>query len=341
LWQRFKDQVSSASAQQVWTFLDDAGAPPFKSDDSYVRIVLTDMALSHDVVWFTSQYPSVNVSIMLGFGGTTQTLSGVAGPPKGALSPGSFKNYPMTPLIPYRGGTIEIAGGLVALAGDNRLGIVLDVLGAFSSLAAPVATTVEVAKLVNDGIEKLLDAGGSIRLGVHDGYLAPRAGACNRLRGGHLVVIRADTAKFETSKLAVSSQGLLTYGGHTLDGYDYLVFYVECVVDRSADDWHFPDLEALLNEARTKIVEGDDAGLAMVKKKLKALILTSPDLVEADRQRVMAKVKELLDAAEHADLGIAADDAPTLAAAMKAGRMDLADAQALGPLTFDVLDDDA
>ena len=43
-------------------------------------------------------------------------------------------NYPMTPLVPFNGGTVSLSAGLLAIAGKNDVKSFLKVLGDFSNL---------------------------------------------------------------------------------------------------------------------------------------------------------------------------------------------------------------
>jgi hypothetical protein len=336
LLQRIKQTMSTPSVQQAWVFIEDPNAHPFAPDESYLRLVLTDMSLGTAIKWFTDQYPSVTSTVSLDFAGTTQAFTTVAGPPKQMLGPGVFVNYPLSPLLPYRGGVVELSAGLVALKGDNRIQVVLDVLAGFSSLIGPpLGAAVRVATQLDDGVEKLLDAGGDVILGVHDGYVAPNSAAAgNFLRGGYLAIVGADAKAFDMTKVAVDGSRL-TYAGQPLNGYDYLLFHLESREEH--DGWAFPDLEALLNEAKRKAVMEDKDGLEAVRKQLLAAIVTSSDLTEADRWRVAEKAKQQLKRLEQLPLGAAGIDVPSLEDALKAGRMDLEEARTRQRISLDAL----
>jgi hypothetical protein len=270
------------------------------------------------------------------FAGKRQAFTSVAGPPETKLGPGVFTNYPLSPLIPYRGGVVELSAGLVALEGDNRLRVMLDVLGGFSSLIGPpLSAAVGVATQLDDGIGKLVGAGGDVVLGVHDGYVAPNNGAIgNILRPGYLAVVRADARVFDGRALRVVNSRL-TYNGNPLDGYDYLLFQIESRQER--DSWFFPDLEALLNETKRKVALGDQSGVDALRKQLLATIVTSSDLTEPDRWRVATIVKQQLNKVEAHALGAVSGPAASLEAALNSGVMDIDVAKAMPAISLDAL----
>jgi hypothetical protein len=80
-----------------------------------VRLWLTDMFLKRDREWFENQYPMVHATIQLTYAGETASFSSLARAPEGRLGPGERRNYPLTPLLPWSGGVVELEAGLSAL----------------------------------------------------------------------------------------------------------------------------------------------------------------------------------------------------------------------------------
>src|SRR5262249_40593291 len=153
------DGVNKKSLQQVDAFVPDGTAADFAPDESYVQLTLADMSLGTAMKWFQERYPSVTATVTLDFAGTTQSFTTVAGPPNDKLGRAVFLTYPLPPLLPYRGGVVQIAAGLVALKGDNHVKVMLDVLADFSSLVAPpLGAAVKVASKLDDGVGRMLDS---------------------------------------------------------------------------------------------------------------------------------------------------------------------------------------
>ncbi|MFL6078558.1 MAG: hypothetical protein ACJ714_01380 [Ornithinibacter sp.] len=334
LWQTITDGVKKKSFQQVDAFIHDPSAAAFVPDASYVQLTLADMSLGTAMLWFQERYPSVTATVSLDFAGATQSFTTVAGPPGDKLGPGVFLNYPLTPLLPYRGGVVQITAGLVALKGDNRVKIMLDVLADFSSLVAPpLGAAVKVASKLDDGVGRLLDSTGVV-LGLHNSYVAPGPGAANGLEGGYYAVVRAADATFDKAQLSVVDSRLL-YGGQPLDGYDYILLHLGSRQER--DSWAFPDLQALLDEAKRRRILEDDNGYDDVRKQLLAAIVTSPDFTDADRWIIADKVKDQLHRLASLADGAVISAEPTLEEALQASRLDLDQAASRPPITLDSL----
>src|SRR4051794_25663495 len=112
LWQTIKSWVNSNNQQLTRTFIDDDGGE-IRPHEDYFRIVLADMYLAKDRQWFRDHYPAVVASVKLNYAGRdNQEFTRLAQPSLDARGPGAFTNYTLTPLLPFRGGSVEVEGGL-------------------------------------------------------------------------------------------------------------------------------------------------------------------------------------------------------------------------------------
>ena len=94
---------------------------PLVPDSSYFRVWLSEMYLANSREWFTEWYPAVQASVNLRFGGESpNTYSRIVRAPNDALAKGVLINYPLTELLPYRGGIVEIEAALMAFQGRER-----------------------------------------------------------------------------------------------------------------------------------------------------------------------------------------------------------------------------
>ena len=111
---------------------------PLKSYASYFRLWLNEMFLTKSVAWFQGIFPAVHSEVKLQFGDQQAvTFSNVAAPPQDQLARGIRLNYPLTELMPYNGGIVEIEAALLALKGADYLATAINVLQEFSGLVTP------------------------------------------------------------------------------------------------------------------------------------------------------------------------------------------------------------
>jgi hypothetical protein len=292
------------------------------------------MYLAEARKWFKDRVPAATVTVGIErVGADTLEFTRVAKPPA-RTGAGVLRNHPMTPLVPFRGGVVTLAGGLVAVAGDNRLGVALDVLTSLSALVAPpIATAVTVARGISEGLDKLLDTSGNVELAVHDSYVAPGGGG-NELRAGYLAIVAADARKLDPAGLSIED-GRLLHDGAALVQNDFLLFHIESREDR--DDWLFPDLQALENEARRKLILDDRDGFEALRQQMLATVVTTPDLTESDRWRVAEVVRARLERARSKGAGAVGTKGDDLATDLQRDVVDLAEARARPPITLDAV----
>jgi hypothetical protein len=317
LWERMRGWVDSNAERLTRHFLED-GRGDVRPHEDYVRVWLADMFLAKDQQWFRSHFPAVTASVRLNYAGSQeQEFTRLVRPPENVRGPGEFSNFALTPLLPYRGGQVEVEGGLTALKGESSLVAALGILQDLSSLVGPPLTqALGIAGKVANGADALLDAtDGPVLLGTHEGFGAAGGGG-QVLRSGHLVCIGAPRGTFAADQLRITEAGL-EVGGRPLEGYDSFVLRIER--RESRDDWRFPVFDELLRRAVDALRAGDRAGFEAFRRGAIAEVWNSLDLTRADRKWVSQNLAEELKDAEESGLGLAADDAPTLAAVMERG----------------------
>lgn len=295
LWTKLTSWFDSNAARFVVADIDDPAAvvAEMKPDESYVRLWLSDFFLAKDKRWARSQVPMVQALVEIEVdGGPPVTFAKVARPTDGMVGPGDRVDYPLSPLLPYRGKLIELTAGLTALKGPSSLKAAVDTLQQFSSLAgAPFEVAAAIARTVVDGVDRLSDAAeAEVVLGLHRAFIPAGGGGGNVLKPGYIALVRSDDHGL-ASRLAIQGSRLYVNGpggSQPLEGYDFLVFRIEGRDERP--DWEVGELGELLTGAVDAIVR-DREDAADLERKLFSLVLTTPELVDADRTRVVERLQ--------------------------------------------------
>lgn len=302
---------------------------PLKAGESYIRLWLSEMFLKHNQKWFRSQYPVAYSTVTLSVGSQPAVeLANVAGPLKlpNLSAPQLGKvvslNFQLTPLLPFGGGTVQVAAGLLALAGDNKL---LAFLGTMEQITGfvcgpQISSALKIAGVVADGVDSLVQsAAGSIHLGMQDTFVSAGGGG-NVLRPGYIAVVLATTGQLDPAQLWVK-KGQLCHGASLaaatpLAGFTYMLFRIEARSER--DDW---DQITSIAEPFDKAIQALPKDEAQAKEYLRTAIVTawqSPDLTRLDRRRVAKLIHDEFEAARQSlgGLGLVEGTKPTLASVM-------------------------
>jgi hypothetical protein len=245
-----QNRFSHEAVPLTYEFLDASrsdrspGPSPILSGQHYFRVTLAEMFLKNDRKWFTDIAPAVYSVIKLTFGDKEETISHVAGPSNlkeleaKSLNRGVTINYPMTPLLPFNGGSIEIEAGLVALPGSNDVKRLLKVLTDFSkTLAVPqISIALGFAQPLVDGIMELVGANDTkLVLRLHDSRIKP-----GDFHSGYLAVIGAAAGTIDKASLWVKGDRLHAGAEPStavpLTGVDYALLRIDAVDER--DDYH-------------------------------------------------------------------------------------------------------
>jgi hypothetical protein len=274
-----------------------AGKSPVKAaaEAYYIRLWINEMFLRKDREWFTTRYPLAYSLISLKFGDRMVDFANVSGKNKleinqPDLGRSILTNFPLTPLLPFRGGTAEIDCGLVSMQAAD---ILKSFAGVVSSFAAKVnvpqvSAVVDIAASVADGLQALLGAGEAItKLHVHETFTAGSAGAS--LQSGFIFLSEKPDGVIDAKQLWITPEGI-RYGASArsadpLDPQDYLLLEIE--VAETRDDWESisylskPFLAAL--DARD---EGNEDKANLLLAQAIRAARHSVDLTQNDRKRV-------------------------------------------------------
>jgi hypothetical protein len=221
---------------------------PVEAGHRYFRVWLAQMALKNDRDWGTSWYPAVLSVINFQFGNQSQQISHIAGETAlkdfdlGHLNRSIALNYPLTALVPFNGGSVELEAGLVAMEGKSDLKGMLKVLGDFSKLmiVPQLSAALAVATPLADGIAEFLGASGARpELRMHDTWTGLNAGGPNLLRAGYLLVLGAPAGTIPLEQLWVDQDQVLRgtswETAQPLGGYHYMLLRIDTTEVR--DDW--------------------------------------------------------------------------------------------------------
>src|SRR5271165_5895637 len=94
-----------------------------ESGKHYFRLWLVELFLEKEIDWGRSWYPMAHSLVVFQFGQQTIEIPHVAGAPKlQGLTDSDLQsfirlNYPMTALMPFNGGVVELVTALVAMKG--------------------------------------------------------------------------------------------------------------------------------------------------------------------------------------------------------------------------------
>ncbi|MFZ4816375.1 MAG: hypothetical protein ACOYL5_17705 [Phototrophicaceae bacterium] len=267
---------------------------PLVADGSYLRVWLNEMFLARSREWFKEWYPAVQASVNLRFADQPAvTFSRVVRAPNEALARGVLMNYPLTELLPYRGGTVQIEAALLAFMGSDSIATSLRLLENVGKLvAAPLGQTLAIAQTVTAGIDELVGAvDGKVHLALHQ-TLVSTPSVANALRPGYIATINATEAQLDINQLSVKESRLL-YKGQPLEGYDYFLLQIEKVTAR--DDWQLSYIDDLLDRTVQATIDGDAVKAETFRKALNFAVYQSDDLTYTDKRRVLALIKERLD----------------------------------------------
>jgi rhodanese-related sulfurtransferase len=328
---RLANLISPAAQQYVYRhFPGQYDVDPLEPDNSYFQITLSQLYLSASRRWFQQLFPAAHTALRLQFADYEPIeLSHATHVANRQLGEGISLNHPVTGLIPYNGGTVEIYCGLIALQGTDYLDAAVRVLGSFSDLVAgPVSQAIVVAGKVASSVHDLFVGNdGAMHLGFHQSYTAVPGG--NNLRPGHYAAILATEANLQGRQLAVDADQLRA-DGQPFTGYDFLLFRVDSIRDRP--DWRMKEIQKNLNAAkksyvRRKVEEGDEFRAAAL-----VAVFDSPDLSENDRWRVAERINQELDRLQEQGHGAIGelDVETSLAQLMAAGAMSWQAAAARG-----------
>jgi hypothetical protein len=269
---------------------------PLVAERSYYRLWLAEMHLGRSVQWFTEVFPAVQASVQIRWADNEpMTFTRVVRAPSEAQSRGVLMNYPLTELLPFKGGTVEVEAALLAFQGKSAMDSVSASLGILQNVgelvAAPLGQALKVAEAVNKGIDDLVSAtDGRVALSLHQAFVS--GDGPNGLRAEYIAVILATPGQLDRTRLTVQDNQLL-YNGAPFTGYDYMLLRLERRDTR--DDWRFSYLDDLMDKIARAYAEDDLNKAVSFEGALKFAIYDSEDFTFRDKKRILWEIKQQLD----------------------------------------------
>ena len=282
---------------------------PFRPEECYIQVRLTDMYLAYDRKLYKRRYPALHTyARLLGMGAYVE-IQQVAGPKAlqgissdlGRIITGGLR---VLGPVPYRGAEVEICFALAAVGGDDLAERLLNFMSSVSHVAGAGALGVglALAQPIKEGFDGLLGRKDTeLCIGVYD-TLTPEAADDNPgcLLAGYRVVAAVPRDRLASNSLWVTSGRLLIGPSREQavapTGFDYFVFSVERLTSR--DD--LTALEGISGRLRslekTAADRVDGEPLRKEFELLKAAVLSSPDLIHADRVRIIRGLKRRIQA---------------------------------------------
>jgi hypothetical protein len=278
----------------------------------YFRLWLAEMYLKKERNWFKDWHPVVHSLIRFQFGTQTVEIPHVAGANQlkevtlNNLEKVISLNYPMTTLMPFNGGVVEVLSALIAMEGKNYVGSVIKVLGDLSGLLVvpQLSTALSIAAPIAAGVQDLLGGkNGELHLGLHQAFTCGDGGA--ELRPGFIAVLLGDEKDYPKNELWVHEnrlrRGKTLQNTNPLTGVTYMLFRIASTTER--DDWRgLSNIADAFRESLKYLAEGDSDKAQLGLKRALLLVLSSPDLTRADRARVAKALKEEFDEARSSGL---------------------------------------
>ena len=337
VWTRVRSWFVQNADHMALRFLPDVNGAPVQPYEGYLRLWLAEGFLAQQRSWGTTHFPALHGGVSLAFAGNEPaTFTTLARSQESWTTPGMRIDFPITPLVPFRGGIVEVEAALYKATVQGPLGIAVNLLGSLAPLMGPpLSVAAAIAGLVSEGLGMMLEeTGNQPVLGLHWTMISPGGGG-NVLRPGHLVLM--DVPESELTGIPVILDGRLhlqpPQGSAVLPtGVNYLVLRVECRSDR--DDWRFPEIDALIREAGDALIRGQQGAFASWRTEAISRVWNSPDLTPTDQKRVALLVKEEFDGLQQLGIVPGSDRAIESIAAQ---RLPTADDERVTGLTLDQL----
>lgn len=276
------------------------------AEQHYIRLWLVEMFLRENTSWFTKRYPLTYSLVETNYGGRSTEFANVSGKNRleikqTDLGRSLLYNYPMTPLLPFRGGTVSLDCGLVSMTASNLVtmfaGVVSDFAGKLGG--AQVAAVTDVASSIASSVQDLLGAGDAVsKLYYHNAFAG--AGSGSPLASGYVFLSESPEGRIDPNRLWVTPEGIREGSPGAplkpLEAQDYLLIQIECLTER--DDYRaFAYVSDPFEEALDAKAEGDDAKGQLLLRQAKRSVQKSADFTKVDARRISVA----LDAAYAAD----------------------------------------
>lgn len=288
--------LASQSATQ-WTYIRLADNDQTKAavDKSYIQVWLSAAYLRDARVLFKDLYPATEstVSFRFGDGASEESYPKLSASDPDKLGPGVQLNYELSPLVPYRGGTVALETRIVGIVKKDYYATTLKILQDLNDLVSgPVGTALKAVDILSRGIQALWGvADGEVRLVFQTVLKDVDLGA------GYLAVIKAPEGTFKQKDKDFSVQdGRLYYKNANVDaifeGYDYLLLRID--VCSELRGWR-AYVEQPFQDAQEAMLTGTPEEKRVKRQALALAIYKERRFAEDEKGLIFEKAKAALD----------------------------------------------
>ena len=158
MWQRVASWVADNAEHVTLRFLPDETGSPVQPHAGYLRLWLAEGFLARQRVWGANQFPVLHGGVSLSvLGGDRTTFTTFSRPPDAWTVPGAQLDFPITALLPFAGGAVEVEAALYEARTDGPLGTAIELVSSLASLLGPpLATAAMVADKISTGLDTVL-----------------------------------------------------------------------------------------------------------------------------------------------------------------------------------------
>jgi hypothetical protein len=270
---------------------------PLRSEDGYINVWLQSFRITNVrkglKAFYGTVYSFISLPVLNGDGGKKAEFQVLT-------TPGQLKNIDASHVdrilvlnqrllgpIPYRGGDLEIEIGLFSIKEADLAGPFLSVLDSLSKTAGVsfITAALPFAGPIKDGINLLSGASSDsiLEMGLSTNY-SPAETGC-------FAVMRAQQNQVDPAQFRVDDSHRLVddKSGEPIADFPYLVFTIE--LSKQRDDFFLiPDLSLAYKKLREEIKGGDLNKINDAFAVFRRTAVSSPDLLLADAQRLVANV---------------------------------------------------
>lgn len=194
MWNRVASWVDANAEHVTVRFIPDESGQPIHPHGGYLRLWLAEGFLARQTAWGAKQFPALHGGVSLSFlGGDRTTFTSFSRPPEGWTVPGAQLDFPITTLLPFTGGTVEVEAALYEASVDGPLGTAIELVSGLAALLGPpLSTAATVADKISDGLDAVLAATVRSRcwrctprwwpLAVAARHCVPATSSCSRRR---------------------------------------------------------------------------------------------------------------------------------------------------------------
>ncbi len=352
IWEKVRRTGQRQARAFVFQQIPSSGADPgvlqpaLVPEQDYFRVWLCQMFLGTRSTLTADWLPAAHARVSL-----TRTArppleySKVLRPEADQLAQGVKLNYPLTDLIPFNGGIVEIEAALIAWQQANRMDVAVELLQAVSAVAIPisaVAPALEIATKVTTAARNLVEKGeGAVHLDLHQSFTSGNDADSSTepatvLRPTYLAVLLADESQVSPGTLRVVDSQLcqVNTDGQVshLVGWDFLLLRVEGRA--TVDSFWLPEMEALLDKAISALEAGNRTLAENYRSAAIAVAWRSPFFTWSDRDRIIDAIKARFDHVARRGLGAAPIKRPkSLTALVTEYGPEVGEVRARGPMT--------